>query len=178
MQAMVVFESMFGNTEALARAIADGIATRASVVVLPVGEAPDVVSSEIGLLVVGGPTHAFSLSRRETRSSAVEQGAAPVTSVDEGLREWLGRVSVARTTAVAAFDTRVLKAHVPGSAARAALRRLRRQHLTPIAPATSFAVAGTRGPLEAAEVDRAWAWGESIAALATKRGPAVARRRR
>ena len=178
MQAMVVFESMFGNTEALARAIAAGIASRASVVVLPVDQAPDVVGPEIGLLVVGGPTHAFSLSRRETRTSAVDQGAAPVTPVDDGLREWLDRVSVARTTAVAAFDSRVLKAHLPGSAARSALRRLRRRHLTPIAPATSFGVTGTRGPLEEAELDRAWAWGETLAAVATKRGPDIAGRRR
>jgi flavodoxin len=174
MRALIVFESMFGNTEAVAGAIAEGMGSLASVTVVPVGTAPDVVGPEIGLLVVGGPTHAFGMSRHSTRTDAVKQGAMPVTPVDQGLREWLERASISATTAVATFDTRVLKAHLPGSAARAALRQLRQHKLTAIGPATSFAVGGTRGPLDAGELDRARAWGESLAATAMKRSPDIA----
>jgi hypothetical protein len=164
METLVVYESMFGNTEAVARAVADGIAAHTRVSVLPVGAAPTTIGPEIGLLVVGGPTHAFSMSRANTRASAVEQGATPITPVDRGVREWLAGLTInGHATAVATFDTRVLHTHMPGSAARAALRRLRRHGLTPVAPPASFGVGGTPGPLDAGELERARAWGESLA---------------
>jgi hypothetical protein len=168
-RALVVYESMFGNTEAIARAVGEGIAAHASVTVMAVTDAPAEVDRDIDLLVVGGPTHAFSLSRPNTRDDAVRQGAAPVTGVARGLREWLDEVRVPDRTAVATFDTRVLKAHLPGSAAKAALRRLRRRHLTAIADPASFAVAGTPGPLTDGELDRAGRWGAWVAAATLAR---------
>lgn len=159
MRALVVYESMFGNTEALANAIGEGIAGWARTSVVAVTSAPTVVGPEIDLLVVGGPTHAFSLSRRTTRANAVEQGAAPVTPVERGVREWLTEVRFAGQTAVVTFDTRV--GHVPGSAAKAALRRLRRRGGRPAAPAASFAVAGVSGPIADGELERARDWGAS-----------------
>jgi hypothetical protein len=169
-RALIVYESMFGNTEAIARAVAEGIGVHAGVTVVQVGAAPVIVGPDIGLLVVGGPTHAFGLSRAGTRASAVQQGAAPVTPADRGLREWLDSVAVLGTgTLAAAFDTRVLRTHLPGSAARAALRRLRRLGPVPIAGATSFAVDGTAGPLADGELARARAWGEALGANALAR---------
>jgi hypothetical protein len=166
-RALVVFESMFGNTAAVARAVGDGIAAHGEVTVVPIDQAPAVVGPDIDLLVVGGPTHAFGLSRAATRASAVQQGGPAVTGTDVGLREWLDRVVVLSTaTTVAAFDTRVLHTHLPGSAARAALRRLRRDGLSPAGAPVSFDVAGTPGPLADGELDRARAWGELLAANA------------
>jgi hypothetical protein len=177
-QALVIFESMFGNTEAIARAVGEGIAAHASVTVLPVTDAPAEVGPGIDLLVLGGPTHAFGLSRPSTREDAVKQGAAPVTAAGRGLREWLDEVRVAGPIVVATFDTRVPRAHLPGSAARAALRRLRRRHLTAIAGPASFAVGGTSGPLQDGELERARSWGASLAtatlaSLADSRGAGV-----
>ena len=62
--ALVVFESMFGNTEAVANAIADGLKEQGAVRVVEVGEAPDGLPSGVDLLVVGGPTHARGDERR------------------------------------------------------------------------------------------------------------------
>jgi hypothetical protein len=165
MRALIVYESMFGNTRALANAVADGLATGATTSVVAVTEAPTVVGPDIDLLVVGGPTHALSLSRPATRADAVTQGAAPITSVQRGIREWLADVRFAGELAVAAFDTRA--GHVPGSAARAALRRLRRRGGTVVGPAASFAVSATPGPLADGELERARAWGASLAAAVT-----------
>lgn len=164
MPALVVFESMFGNTATIAAAVADGLAAHGPVRLVDVGSAPPQVGSEIELLVVGAPTHAFSLSRESTRQSAVHQGATPVTPTGSGLREWLGTVRFeSRDTRVATFDTRIQRPWLPGSAARVALRRLRGMGLAALAREASFAVTGTAGPLAGGEEERARAWGRELA---------------
>jgi hypothetical protein len=73
---------------------------------------------------------------------------------------------------VAAFDTRVSKPRLPGSAAAAAEKRLRRLGFRVAARSRSFYVDGTTGPLVAGEPDRARHWGEELAlALTTKERP-------
>ena len=67
--ALVVYESMFGNTAAIARAIADGLAAKLDVQIVEVSKAPTTLG-EIDLVVAGGPTHVFGLSRPSTRRSA------------------------------------------------------------------------------------------------------------
>ncbi|WP_410659260.1 flavodoxin family protein [Amycolatopsis sp. lyj-112] len=54
MRAMVVYESMFGNTEQVAKAVADGLAPNAEVDVVNIDDVGSV--AEADLLVVGGPT--------------------------------------------------------------------------------------------------------------------------
>jgi hypothetical protein len=80
-----------------------------------------------------------------------------------GLREWLTTVRGPAGVAAAAFDTRISKPRLPGSAARAAEKRLRRLGFRIVAPAASFYVDGTSGPLLEGEQQRARRWGESIA---------------
>jgi len=63
MKALVVYESMFGNTEQIARAIAVGLGESVDVQVAEVTDAPTKPDHEIALIVAGGPTHAFSMSR-------------------------------------------------------------------------------------------------------------------
>lgn len=166
MYALVVYESMFGNTYKIAEAVADGLALTMKVEVVEVGSAPTTLDGEVDLLVVGGPTHAFGMSRPSTRQSAAEQAKRPLVSQGNGLREWLGsvRTGSARLAAVA-FDTRISKPRLPGSAARAAGKRLRRQGLRIAAPATSFYVVGTQGPPVSGEIERARMWGEQLASL-------------
>jgi flavodoxin len=67
MHAIVVYESMFGNTQRVAEAVAAGIAAHMTVELIEVGAAPTQIGEDVGLLVVGGPTHAFGLSRQSTR---------------------------------------------------------------------------------------------------------------
>ncbi|MER7506068.1 flavodoxin domain-containing protein [Nonomuraea pusilla] len=165
MDALVVYESMFGNTKQIAEAVAEGLATRMRAEVAEVGSAPDFIGDQVALLVVGGPTHAFGMSRESTRQSAAQQAPGGLVSKGRGLREWLGGLgSSSATLASAAFDTRVFKPRMPGSAARGAAKRLRRAGIRLVAPAQSFYVAGTPGPLLDGELDRARAWGESLAA--------------
>jgi hypothetical protein len=84
MRAVVVFESMFGNTKAIAEAVADALSTVLPVELVEVGTASEVVPRDVALLVVGGPTHAFGMSRPDTRRTAVRQaGRDPTMSTTE-----------------------------------------------------------------------------------------------
>jgi hypothetical protein len=164
MTVLVVFESMFGNTKVIADAVAEGLARHLPVEQVEVGAAPTVIGGEVELLVVGGPTHAFGLSRQGTRQSAAQQAQGGLVSAGIGLREWLGTLHKgAAEVAVAAFDTRVSKPHLPGSAAAAADKRLRRLGFRSAVRSTSFYVEGTTGPLLDGEAERARRWGQELA---------------
>ena len=155
-RALVVFESMFGNTERVARAVAEGLAEHIHVNLVRAG--PDVtLPDDVDLIVIGGPTHAFGMSRPSTRVSAGQQGAGESAAGGTGLREWLDLLPepTAYRPATAAFDTRIRKPGVPGSAARSAARRLRHAGLPVVVPPMSFWVRGTGGPLLPGEEDRA-----------------------
>jgi hypothetical protein len=163
--ALVVYESMFGNTRRVAIAVARGLrlgGVEASV--LEVGSAPPQLPPDLELLVVGAPTHAFSLSRRSTRADAVRQGAAPERA-GTGLREWLTEVGYDPVTAphVDAFDTRVRKVKwLPRAAGPTAVRLAGKRGL-PAGRPVGFLVADLKGPLERGELGRAVAWGRVLA---------------
>jgi hypothetical protein len=163
MKALVVYESMFGNTEEVARAVARGLAETMDVDILEVSMVPPRVSRPVDLVVVGGPTHAFSLSRPGTRADAIEKGATHGER-ELGLREWLtGLGDRPHAERLAAFDTRVERVRrLPGPAARKAAR-LARRHGFEMAGVESFYVSDTRGPLLPRELDRATAWGRRLA---------------
>ena len=176
MRAWVVYESMFGNTKLVADAVAEGLSSRLSVDVVEVGAAPTSLDG-VELVVVGGPTHALGMTRQRTRDDARRQGEGsghPVGSTAVGMREWLDemRPGSARVAA-AAFDTRVDKPRMPGSAARGADKRLRRSGFRTLARPESFWVTGTFGPLREGELERARRWGEQLAAPAADAGQGV-----
>ncbi|MEN2738717.1 flavodoxin domain-containing protein [Microbacterium sp. X-17] len=161
MHALVVYESMFGNTRAIAEAIAKGMSTRAKVRVTDVVDAPAEVPPEVDVLVVGGPTHAFSMSREATRQDAARRGGAH-TDVPAGIREWLRELPDGdHPQTFVAFDTRVDLPLVPGAAARSASRQARKRGFT-VADPESFLVEGYEGPLADGELDRATAWGRRL----------------
>jgi hypothetical protein len=171
MRARVVFESIFGNTQLIAQAVADGLAQSVTVDLEEVGTAATDIGDDVDLLVVGGPTHAFEMSPERTRHSAAQQVAGDVVSTGEGLREWLGTVTGGSPdTGAAAFDTRIDKPRLPGSAAHGAERRLRRLGFQIIEPAASFYVTDTSGPLVQGEQERARHWGELLGSKAAAAG--------
>lgn len=156
--ALVVYESMFGNTRAVAEAIAEGLrAPDLAVEVRDAASGPEPRGYE--LIVAGGPTHAFSLSRRSTREDAARQGAHGET--DTGLREWLETLPHANGSRplFATFDTKLR--HAPGSAARKAARLAHTQGYAVIRR-ESFYVLGTPGPLADTELERARTWGSRL----------------
>ena len=160
MRACVVFESLFGNTQAVANAVAEGLASVMAVDVVEAGVAPTTWDATT-LLVVGGPTHAFGMSRPSTRQDARQRAGGHVVSQGNGVREWLAELHPeGRGTPAAAFDTRIDKPRVPGSAGRGAERRLRRLGFTVLVPAESFFVTDVAGPLLDGELARARRWGE------------------
>jgi hypothetical protein len=117
------------------------------------------------MFVVGGPTHAFGMSRPRTRQTAAEQAGEGLVSRGIGQRQWLEALEGGSDrVSVAAFDTRIDKPHwLVGSAARGIDRRLRRLGFRVISPSQSFYVAGTPGPLLDGEAERARRWGQELA---------------
>ena len=168
-RAMVVFESMFGNTEQVAGAVADGLqAEGVPTVVVEVATAPADLPPSVDLLVVGAPTHAFSLSRPKTRSEAVRQGADE-SKAAIGLREWLETVRppTDRPVRVAVYDTRATKVRrLPAAAGQSATRMAKRRGFSRVERPVAFLVDDLQGPLVAGETERATSWGRSLAASA------------
>ena len=165
MNAIVVYESMYGNTRRIADAIAEGLG---GAMVAGVHEEPAELDS-VDLLIVGGPTHlhglATSLSRRMAAEAAGEDGAEvdPGATEGPGLRKWMHALPHREGALAAAFDTRLDRSTaLTGTAAQAIGRRLRRRGHTVVGTA-SFLVEDAIGPLEDGEIDRARRWGGELA---------------
>ena len=183
MKALVVYESMFGNTEEVARAVADGLRAAGAagapgdeVQVVEVSDAPAEPGPEVGLIVAGGPTHAFSMSRQNTRADAINRGATEGERAF-GLRDWLEALPSGRhAEKVATFDTRIdTMRHLPGSAAKGAAKLARKHGYASAGRAESFYVDDVEGPLLDGELDRARAWGRQLATSLQRAGQATGR---
>ena len=164
MRSVVVYESFYGNTEAIARAIAEGLSRHGEAEALAVGAVEASTLSDVDLLVVGAPTHVWGLPRARTRASAAADATGPL------VRDWLAGVPAGNGRPAAAFATRLGSPRlVTGSAASGIARRLRRRGWKAATPAT-FIVTGTAGPLAEGESAQAVAWGDELgAALAAAR---------
>ena len=97
MHAVVVYESMYGNTHLIADAIGAGLRTAFDVRVVPVSQVSGEIIADADLLVVGGPTHVHGMSRASTRNAAVQAADKPggglrvePDPLGPGLREWFG----------------------------------------------------------------------------------------
>jgi hypothetical protein len=163
MDVVVVFESMAGNTGEIARAVAEGIAREQPSATVTVGRADDVApdrAAQADLLVVGGPTHAFSMPTPQSRAGAGKEFRIDPPAT--GVREWLTALPPLDGTRVAAFDTRV-RFPLPGHAAPAISRQLRHHGGRPAAEPHGFLVLGKEGPLADGELERAREWGAELA---------------
>jgi hypothetical protein len=173
MRTVVVFESMFGNTKEIAKAIGSGLSEHGAVDMVEVGTAESAIPAGVDLVVVGGPTHAHGMSRPGTRRGAEnDEKASTIGQTRVGLRDWLARLERPPAgVAAAAFDTRFDKPEwLTGSAARGADRQLRRLGFDVLAPAESFFVAKSYGPLVDGELERARRWGSRLGAAAAGGG--------
>lgn len=162
MRALVVYESIFGNTGQIAESVVDGLGAAVPATAAEAGKLNAPPQDPVDLLVVGAPTHAFGLPRPRTRQDAVRQ-APEEAAVGDGVREWLGTLPAARAGSLAAtFDTRLATPRwLPGSAARRTAARLRRLGYRVVA-VESFFVTGTKGPLKDGEAERARLWASKL----------------
>ena len=163
-RALVVHESMFGNTATIARAIARGLtAEGVAVTIVGVGTSNPAEVLDHDLVVLGAPTHAFSLRRPSTRAEAHKQGAVAVADAP-GMREWLERLPAgAGGPRFSVFDTRATKvSKLPFSAGRAEAKMVRRAGYELMDAPHGFTVSDVSGPLEPGEEDRAEKWGQAL----------------
>jgi hypothetical protein len=184
MRAVVVYESMFGNTHAIADAIGKGLGQGLeqvdNVVVVPVIEAGRERLGDADLLVVGGPTHFHGMSRTRTREWATATAKKPKNDLvldrdahGPGVRDWLRSLGDGHTK-FAAFDTRFKgPAVLRGRASRVISRKLRRHGFEVVATPESFFVT-LQNQLEPGEEARAQEWGKRLAATVVADGVANA----
>jgi len=160
MRVVVVYESLWGNTAAVARAIAEGIGPEAKV--FSTREATGEAVAGADLIVAGAPLHAFGLPR-ESRRSTIRvnpgRGPAPDLSIPT-LHSWLEALPAGQGR-VAAFETRFKGS--PGGATGGILRRLEAKGYRRIAKGQRFLIKGTYGPLREGEIERARQWGAELA---------------
>lgn len=167
MKAVVVYESMFGNTRKVAEAIAVGLEDSGTVTVVPVGSADYEVIADADLVVVGGPTHVHGMSRPTTRTEAERMATEPEStltlepnSTAVGVREWI-EAAGPLPRLYAAFDTRAdAFKWLTGSAARDISRKMRGGKRREVVPAATFLAPDNDTDLS--EIDRAREWGRAV----------------
>ena len=181
MRALVVYESMYGNTHAVATDIAAGLRATHEVTLVPVTRATREMVMTSDLIVVGGPTHMHGMSTVASRRSAAEtarnHGSGLTMDPDAdgpGLRGWLEQLRVSDALA-ASFDTRLsgLPAFT-GRASRGIARVLIRRGCRLLVPPESFLVS-KKNTLLSGEAARACSWGALVGE--TARDAFVASRR-
>jgi hypothetical protein len=161
-RALVVYESTFGNTRRVAESIRDGLAETVGVDIRSVDDTTPVVLADYGLIVVGGPTHAYGMSTSVSRAQARDGQPGHADAVG-GIDQWLPRLGPEYAGMIAAFDTRYGRHRSwPGSASRAIRQQLRRAGLT-LLDRHSFLVSTATGPLRDGELYQARIWGTGLA---------------
>ncbi|MGE5139812.1 MAG: flavodoxin family protein [Rudaea sp.] len=154
MRALVVYDSYFGNTAEIARAIGRGLGLN-SAEVIQVREVSSDRLTNLDLLIVGSPT----------------RGWRPT----EGTAEWLKNLpeNSLQHVKIAAFDTRLslqdtksaftrFIVRTGGYAAPSISQSLKQKGGAEAAPAEGFLVIGEQGPLKQGELERAAEWGRSF----------------
>jgi len=145
MKALIVYDSAYGNTEKIARAI--GEATNREVKVLRTGEVNPSELESLDILIVGSPTY----------------GGRPTPA----MKEFLNKISKTAINGinVAAFDTRVTTKMVGifgYAAGRIARKNLKKKGGTLLVSPEGFFVKGGKGPLKEGELERAAGWARGI----------------
>jgi flavodoxin I len=145
MKTLIVYDSIYGNTQAIAQAIGDALP--GEVTIVHVTEANVLELKDLELLIIGSPTH----------------GSLPSEAI-QGLIEKIG--APAREDAkVATFDTRLTWGFLRrwGFAASKIADTLQEKGWTLVGTPGGFFVRGLKkGPLKRGEEDRAAAWAKGL----------------
>ena len=180
MRALIVYESLYGNTHIIANSIAEGLRGKAcDVTVVPVNRATAELVQEADLLVVGGPTHLHGMSSNSSRPDGRRRRPQAGQRADPGARG--PRPGAARMAAPDRAPARPCRRGVRHAAGRAGgvhwareqrhrYRLLRNGYRLIVSP-ESFLV-DKRTALVGSEAKRARAWGAALAfAAAAAAGP-------
>ncbi len=154
MKIMIIFDSVFGNTEKIAKSLGSSLGAE-EVKVIRVNDVKSDQLTGVQLLVVGSPTRGF----RPTK---------PITSFLRNIPN-----DSLKGVKVAAFDTRItIDEKVPlilrflsnifGYAAKPIAEKLVEKGGELIVPPEGFIVKGSEGPLKESELERAVAWVKQI----------------
>lgn len=161
MKTVVVYESLWGNTAAIARAIAEGIGPGTQA--LSTAQASSAAISGAALIVAGAPVLGFRLpSDKMLKMIGETPGKNPVAPdlSQPSMRSWLDTLPKGSGRS-AAFETRIWWS--PGGATAAIVRGLKSAGYRPIAKPRRFIVKGKNGPLRDGELERARLWGADLA---------------
>lgn len=157
-RALVVTESYWGNTAAIADVVADGLRNATiDTTVVAAADAPQVIGADVTLLLIGAPTHNMTLPNPASRRIAASRG---VEAGRTGVQEWIGHLRLDGNPAIYAFDTHTSK--FSGSAARAITKLLRRRRIG-AELGECFLVAGEPPALVDGELQRAASWATQLA---------------
>lgn len=173
MRALVVYESVFGNTRAVAEGITVGLNEILAAEVLPVASWEAGLTDGLDLLVIGGPTHIHNLTTATSRQQARKMAESnPDLHIDEhlgavGIRNIAGDLGAGSGRPAAAFDTRLQAPPMfTGRASKPIARHLRSAGYRLVADPESFLV-GKDNQLADGELDHAASWGRALAAAVT-----------
>lgn len=169
LDAVVLYESWFGNTRRVAERVTVGLlaaGVRAQAFRLDQADSQAVKNAD--LIVIGGPTHAHGISNEATRIEARHWSEDPdkkltleTDPATSGLREWLEAAGPSARR-FAAFSTRAdLAELLSGSAAHSIRRRLHKKGWTVFSPDESFIVPVSGNVVEE-QLERAESWGRLL----------------
>ena len=166
---LIVYDSVYGNTEQIALAIGKAFDSVKSVAIMHAKDVKPEYLAGLQLLIVGSPTQKFS----------------PLKAVNQMLGEI--PTNGLKGVQVAGFDTRLSLGEIDSSferwivktggyAAKPITSRLKKCGGNLVAPAEGFLVSGTQGPLIEGELDRATGWVRQIVTFTDgRRGMGVGR---
>ena len=168
MQALVVYESLFGNTAAIGESVArslriHGFDTRLAAV----SNVAPAETEGVDLLVIGGPTHVHGMSSATSRRTAADdpKNDYDAPTVSPGLRNWVTELPDPQGRLAAVFDTRIDRSVVlTGSAARGLGRRLEARGFRLVTAPQSFFVSTDNRLLEG-QIEHAATWAATVAAV-------------
>jgi hypothetical protein len=171
MDAIVVYESVWGNTAAVAHAIAEGLGPGAFAYATDEIEPAEVADAD--LIVAGSPVFAFGLPTEEIRDHILRSegdAASPPDLSHPSLRSWLDRLPAGHGRS-AAFETRIWWS--PRGATGTIEKRLTGLGYPPVAKAGRFVVRDKYGPLREGELERAKEWGSELRSTVEASSPPV-----
>jgi flavodoxin len=162
MNILIIYDSMYGNTEQIAKAISESLGTQGNVTLARAGDVKPEQFTGLDLLIVGSPTQRFNAT-------------LPISNLLAGMPQ-----KGLQGVKVAAFDTRLTPRQIGETpilaffvrlfgqkayAARHIADHLKKKGGELITPPQGYYVEGMEGPLVPGELERAAEWAKRIGNL-------------